>query len=117
SYSILHDTDKPEIYKKDGSLMTNPAWTNNTNILSEHLKKSTHVAARLLASVPNFEEAYFGELTYKEKPYSALKTIEADSLKENTIKNLFDALINYDAELPRNCIEWRELQDLEALFK
>lgn len=116
SYSILHDSDVPQVTKKDGSLMANPAWGNNINILEEHLQKPETISSRLLASIPNFEEAYFGELPYKEKPYNALKLISEDISKETTIKQLFDALIDYDSLAPINCIEWKNIKELEILF-
>lgn len=110
SYAILHDSDTPRT--KDGS-MVNPAWTNNTNILNAVNSKPEGIKTRLLASLPNFETAYFGTELTKEKPYSALTTISTTADKFDLIEKLFKALINYESELPANCSEWNSIESLE----
>jgi putative ATP-dependent endonuclease of OLD family len=94
--------------------MANPAWGNNSNILNEINAKPLVTAARLLASLPNFEEAYFGEIALKEKPYNALKTLEDDENKFNTVETLLKALIDFASPFPVNCAEWTTIEDLEA---
>ncbi len=108
-YAILHDADSQKT-KKDKN---NPAWTTNINILNETKNKPDGVKIRLLASLPNFENAYFGEEISKEKPYHALKTISSNEEKFKTIEKLFDSLIDFTKEVPQNCIEWNKIEDLE----
>lgn len=110
SYAILHDSDTPRT--KDDS-MVNPAWTMNTKILTAFNGKSEGISTRLIASLPNFESAYFGTELTKEKPYSALSTISTTPEKFDLIEMLFKALINYEGELPINCSEWTSIEDLE----
>lgn len=112
NYSILHDSDKP--YLENGN--KNPAWSINKKILDEINKsKQSQIRTRLLASLPNFEQAYFDDIIITEKPYNALITITSSTDKYNIIEKLFKALIDFDSEyqLPQNCIEWSSMEDLE----
>lgn len=59
--------------------MANPAWGNNPNILEAINSKPLGTSTRLLASLPNFEEAYFGEIADEEKPYNSLKKLEENA--------------------------------------
>lgn len=111
SYAILHDSDTPRT--KDDK-MVNPAWTMNTNILNAVNSKSAGITTRLIASLPNFEHAYFGTELTKEKPYSALSTISTTPEKFALIEKLFKALINYENPVPPNCTEWEAIDGLEA---
>lgn len=108
-YAILHDADSQKT-KKDKN---NPAWTTNINILNETKNKPDGVKIRLLASLPNFENAYFGKEISTEKPYNALKTISSNEDKFKIIEKLFDSLIDFTKEVPQNCIEWNEIEDLK----
>jgi len=108
-YSILHDSDK--LKTEEGK--KNPAWSVNSNILVAINDKPKEIKTRLLASLPNFEEAYFGESAKDEKPYNALKTLEKDSDKFNTVESLLKALIDYSLPPPKNCIEWSTIENLE----
>jgi putative ATP-dependent endonuclease of OLD family len=108
SYSVLHDSDKPLTAAGKG----NPAWGNNPNILDAVNSKPVGAKTRLLASLPNFEEAYFGEEIKSEKPYNALKTISSNSNKFDTIEKLLLALIDHSAAIPENCVEWTNIEDL-----
>jgi putative ATP-dependent endonuclease of OLD family len=110
SYSVLHDSDTPRT--KDGS-KANPAWGNNPNILAAIAAKPNGTQTRLLASLPNFEMAYFGEEIQTEKPYNALKTISEQPAKFELVEKLLNALINLDSEVPENCIEWTSIEDLK----
>ena len=112
SYSVLHDSDSPIITTKAGKEMASPAWGNNPNILEAINSKPDGTQTRLLASLPNFEEAYFGELVGTEKPYNALKTIAEDQTKFDTVEKLFKALINHEMPIPENCAEWVSIDDL-----
>lgn len=113
-YSILHDSDRP--WNSD-STKRNPAWGNNPNILAESQKKSSNVNVRLLASLPNFEEAYFREEIKSDKPYNALETIKSDQNKRATVEALLIALIDHNAPCPANCTEWESLESLEKILE
>jgi putative ATP-dependent endonuclease of OLD family len=113
SYAILHDSDTPRT--KDDK-MVNPAWTMNTNILNAVNSKSAGITTRLIASLPNFEHAYFGTELTKEKPYSALATISTAQDKFDLIEKLFKALINYTDPLPPKCSEWESIDGLEGIL-
>lgn len=109
SYSVLHDSDTP--LTQNGA-MANPAWGNNPNILSAIAAKPAGTQTRLLASLPNFEQAYFGEVILTEKPYNALRTITEQPAKFAIVETLLQALINHDTVIPNNCAEWSSIEDL-----
>jgi putative ATP-dependent endonuclease of OLD family len=109
SYSVLHDSDTPVTAS---GTMANPAWGNNSNILAAIEAKPAGTQTRLLASLPNFEKAYFGEEIATEKPYNALRTIMVNQAKYETVEVLLQALINHSAAVPDNCTEWRSIDDL-----
>lgn len=113
-YSVLHDCDLPRITTKKGKEMANPAWGNNPNILEAINSKPAGTSTRLLASLPNFEEAYFGEIADEEKPYNALKKIEENPVFFNTVETLLKALINFESETPDNCTGWSSIEELES---
>jgi putative ATP-dependent endonuclease of OLD family len=110
SYSVLHDSDKP--LTKAGT--HNPSWGNNPNILNAINSKPSCIQTRLLASLPNFEEAFFGEQIVSEKPYNALNTISTDASKFEIVESLLQALINHSAPIPSNCAQWDSIDDLQA---
>lgn len=111
SYTVLHDSDKQRT--QDGK-KANPAWGNNNNILAAVSAHPVRSKARILASVPNFEEAYFGLTVSQEKPYKALKSL-MDKANFEKIKGLLDALLDNQKALPINCIEWTKIEDLADL--
>ena len=110
-YAILHDSDRPRT--KNGS-RANPAWKANQNILEEVYRSSEPGKVRLLASIPNFEEAYLDEASTINKPYSALKELMENSKSFAKIKSLLDSLINHSLTTPVNCKEWGKISDLES---
>jgi putative ATP-dependent endonuclease of the OLD family len=112
-YAVLHDCDTPQITTKKGKVMANPAWGNNPNILAAINSKPIGKSTRLLASVPNFEYAYFGEVADEEKPYNALRTLEEDPVKFAVVEALLNALIDFTSPPPVNCTEWNSLDQLE----
>jgi putative ATP-dependent endonuclease of OLD family len=72
-YSVLHDSDRETVTsKRTGKKRANPAWTENGKLLSVTEPGRTAGTIRLVASVPNLEEAFFGEAADGEKPYAAL---------------------------------------------
>lgn len=111
-YSILHDSDTPTI--KSGA--TNPAWTNNSRILEALTIRPKGLNVRLLASIPNFEGAYFDKELTIEKPYNALSIISTDSEKFATVEALFDSLVDHSGKVPANCVEWSNIEELKMYF-
>nr|WP_288813237.1 hypothetical protein [uncultured Sphingobacterium sp.] len=93
--------------------MANPAWGNNPNILEAINSKPDGTSTRLLASLPNFEEAYFGDVADEEKPYNALKKLEENEGFFDTVETLLKALINFESAPPINCTEWNSIEELE----
>jgi len=112
-YAVLHDCDTPRITTKKGKEMANPAWGNNPTILGAMNSKPIGKSTRLLASLPNFESAYFGEVAEEEKPYNALRTLESDPEKFNIVEMLLKSLIDFASPPPINCAEWTTIEELE----
>ena len=107
-YAVLHDSDTP--LRSDGG--ANSAWTTNQLILDAVNDKPEEIEVRLLASLPNFEGAYFGTAPASEKPYAALKAVMDSEENFNKIKSLLDALIDFSKPVPENCVEWTDLNSL-----
>lgn len=112
-YAVLHDCDMPMITTKKGKKMANPAWGNNPNILEAMNAKPVGKSTRLLASLPNFESAYFGEVAEEEKPYNALRTLEDNPEKFNIVERLLNSLLDFASPTPINCTEWNSIEELE----
>lgn len=108
NYAVLHDSDTPTV--SDGRV--NPAWTTNQLILDAVNEKPETVRVRLLASLPNFEVAYFGAAATSEKPYAALKALMDSEDNFNKIRSLLDALLDFSKPVPEKCIEWDDLETL-----
>ncbi|MFD9626650.1 ATP-dependent nuclease [Peribacillus muralis] len=113
-YSVLHDSDRPltNKIKKDGEPKKNKAWSSNEKIIEAIRMHKAPDKVRLLASVPNFEEAYFNEEAKREKPYNALLTLSEDSVAFERIKQLLKALVDHTAPIPDGCIEWETTSEL-----
>ncbi|WP_214846365.1 ATP-dependent endonuclease [Exiguobacterium sp. S90] len=113
-YSVLHDSDQPFTNKrnKHGARKRNAAWGTNDNILTAVASHPEPTHVRLLASVPNFEEAYFDEVIKSEKPYNAFLTLKENRTAFNRVQNVLMALINHSASVPEGCIEWSETDHL-----
>lgn len=112
-YAVLHDCDMPRITTKKGKEMANPAWGNNPNILEAMNAKPVGKSTRLLASLPNFESAYFGEVAEEEKPYNALRTLEDNPEKFDIVEGLLNSLLDFASPPPINCTEWTSIEELE----
>lgn len=110
-YAVLHDSDRP--FVRPGRL--NPAWNVNKSILSVVQSAPSHVRIRLVASVPNFEEAFLGSPRTREKPYEALMAIQTNDAVAAKLSELLDALIDFDKPLPERAVEWDDLARLEAV--
>lgn len=71
----------------------------------------------VVASVPNFEEAYFGESVEDEKPYAALQKLQAEEEAFKHVADLLDALVSQDAsKLPKNAVAYSKVEELRAFF-
>jgi putative ATP-dependent endonuclease of OLD family len=68
---------------------------------------------RVVASVPNFEEAYLNKECKEEKPYNALTRIKSDSGVKNTIEQLLDALVDFTKPLPQGAMQWDNIDNLK----
>ncbi|WP_218576329.1 TOPRIM nucleotidyl transferase/hydrolase domain-containing protein [Pseudomonas sp. SLFW] len=77
-YAVLHDSDRKTIITKKGAVRANSAWPANEQIL-EIVAAAPNHSATLVASVPNFEEAMFGEPADGEKPYGAWEKVRKDA--------------------------------------
>lgn len=121
TYSVLHDSDRPYTKKKkvNGEFKKNKSWSTNQKIIDAVNMHVFPSKVRLLASIPNFEEAYFGEEVKGEKPYNALMTIKEDEEAFQRIHDLLEALIDHEFPLPLGCLQWKEvvqLQDAVDIF-
>ncbi|MBB6127419.1 TOPRIM nucleotidyl transferase/hydrolase domain-containing protein, partial [Mucilaginibacter lappiensis] len=114
NYAVLHDSDTPLTKAGDKK---NPAWGNNPKILESVTSRPNGTKVRLLASLPNFEQAYFNAEVSKEKPYNAIITLAEDQDKFKIVQALLDALLDHDKEPPLNCIEWKNVDELEDKLK
>lgn len=113
SYSVLHDSDSQIVLNKEGRPRANPAWTINNSILEAVNNRPEGTKVRLLASITNFEHAYFGEEAKLEKPYNALKRITEGKQEFDNVDQLLTALTDHGAECPEYCVEWNSLGELE----
>ena len=122
-YYVLHDTDVPMVKSKrknkeqsvDGAIvydqftMTNPAWTNNGKILAQMTEKS-----RVVASVINFEDAYFDETVGSDKPENCLKHIKTDSNMYDKLKGLLEGILEFGGTpLPEGALAWSYISELD----
>ncbi|MGR5184352.1 ATP-dependent nuclease [Photobacterium damselae] len=121
-YYVLHDTDVQTCLSKrinkeksvdgavvyDSFVMANPAWTNNTKI-SDQMAEN----ARVVASVINFEDAYFSETVASDKPENCMKNLRTDEEKYQLIKQLLDGILQVEeVELPAGAILWSDISEL-----
>ncbi|PCC12860.1 ATP-dependent nuclease [Pseudoalteromonas sp. JB197] len=121
-FYALHDTDVPTVQSKrknkdlsvDGAIvydqftMTNPAWTNNEKILAQMTEQS-----RVVASVINFEDAYFDETIGSDKPENCINHIKEEPDMYNKVKDLLDGILEIDEnQLPEGALTWSDLSQL-----
>lgn len=113
-YAVLHDSDRPTVTtRRTKKVMVNPAWSVNRSILSAAQVALAAGRARLIASVPNFEEAFFDEEAEEEKPYIALEKLKKGGSALNRIESLLTALIDSSQPLPTGAIAWDNFGQLE----
>ena len=121
-YYVLHDTDVPTVESKrknkklsiDGAIvynqftMTNPAWTNNEKILCQMTEQS-----RVVASIINFEDAYFDETIGSDKPENCIKHIKEEPEMYSKIKGLLDGILEIgEYNLPEGAIPWSDIVEI-----
>lgn len=109
NYGVLHDADTKFTSKGSG----NPAWSINTNILTEINNSQDSSKTVLIACKTNFEVALMGVEVSKDKPYNTLEKIKTDICFRKKVKGLLDALLNSEVTPPENCIRWSTLKDIE----
>ncbi len=114
-YAILHDADRKELEdKKTKTKRANPAWAVNARILAETEAGRNAGRIRLVASIANFEEAFFGETPERDKPYSALAHLKAEETTFQAIARLLDSLLDPKAPVPKGALEWTSVGQLDA---
>ncbi|WP_217451247.1 ATP-dependent nuclease [Pectobacterium polaris] len=121
-FYVLHDTDVPTVESKrknkqlsiDGAVvydqftMANPAWTNNQKIRDQMTEQS-----RVVASVINFEDAYFDETIGSDKPENCIKHIKDEPEMYAKIKRLLDGILEVDEiKLPEGALAWSDISQL-----
>ena len=113
-YAILHDSDRPKTMRKDGVQIANPAWTLNEKIREVVSEEVAAGKVVLLASVPNFEEAYFGEVVESDKPFAAWNKVKNDAVAYQTTLKLLKVLAGLSTEIPVGATAWSSMDQLEA---
>lgn len=125
-YYVLHDTDTPRTMSKrlDRQLSTggrrvyevieidNPAWTNNDKILQQMSEN-----VRVVASLVNFEDVFFGEAINSNKPENCLNHLKASEDAYGLVKQLLDGLLDANVELPEGVVAWGALDELHNLVQ
>jgi len=109
-YAVLHDSDREKTTKGHA----NPAWSVNPKIMEVTADARAAGRVRVLASVPNFEGAFFGEEVTAEKPYSALARLKSNESAFLKIAELLDCLINSEKPVPIGAKMWTSLDELKA---
>lgn len=109
-YAVLHDADTPKTAKGNG----NPAWTANSRILDATADGRAAGNVRLVASLPDFERAFFGEEAGEEKPYEALRRVREDEAALGVLSSLLEALIDFEKPVPSGAVQWSDLGSLEV---
>ncbi len=109
NYGVLHDADTEKI--ENGN--ANPAWSINSNILTEIGKSLDGSQTHLIACKQNFEDALLKQKISKDKPYHALNQMKSDEIFKENVKRLFDALLDASKEPPTNCIRWSKIEELK----
>lgn len=107
TYGVLHDADSPK--RVDGH--KNGMWTENINLAEECGKGR---AARLVASISNFEQAMFGQDVHADKPAEALHRLDDTGLKK--VNTLVRCLVGMEdlSNLPEGFVAWSDESTLLA---
>jgi putative ATP-dependent endonuclease of OLD family len=110
-YAVLHDSDRP-LLESGGK---NPAWSGNESILAGMNAAPLLGNVRLLASVPNFEEAFLQTLGKQEKPYQAVFQMQSNEVSYSVVRSLLLSLVNNAYTPPDGATEWKSIQELAAI--
>lgn len=114
-YGILHDADREKVQgKKSKKERANSAWSENEKLLSATEEGRRAGRVRLVASIPNFEEAFLGESVGGNKPYSALARLKSDEEAFRKIASVLDCLIDPQKVVPSGALAWASLGELKA---
>jgi putative ATP-dependent endonuclease of OLD family len=97
--------------------ITNPAWTMNGKIRKVVEKQIAQQTVYLVASVPNFEQAYMGETLTKDKPFEAWKRLKSDTAFYQKISGLLKALCRTGNDLPPGAMAWKDESELQQTLK
>lgn len=108
-YSVLHDSDFPRT--KDGK-KRNSAWAQNNNIIGVVNEAVTPSKVRVIASLPNFEGAYFGQAIKSGKPYNALIQLKKNEELFSVVESLLSSLLDFTKDVPAGGICWNEKDQL-----
>lgn len=126
-YYVLHDTDrqtaKSKVKDRAASIgglvvyreitIANPAWTNNQKIADRMSDYS-----RVIASIVNFEEAYFSEVVESDKPENCVNHLKSSAEAYNLIKQLLDSVLELEQiELPSGAMSWSTVEELDQAVK
>lgn len=106
-YSVLHDADSPEITTKSGQKRKSSAWVANAKI-KEAAMLASNGEAMVIASLPNFELAMFGEAADGEKPYGAWEKVRNESVCRDKVTQLLSVLAGLGGELPLGTLQWQD---------
>lgn len=68
----------------------------------------------MLASIPDFEEAFFGESVSGDKPCSALARLKGEEEIFLRIATLLDCLVDPSKQVPKGAAEWNSIDALDA---
>lgn len=122
-YFVLHDTDRQRTKSKNKDRaasingmtvyrvtdIRNPAWTNNEKILRQMSDNS-----RVVASVVNFEEAYFAEVVDSDKPENCINHLKSEPNAYNITKQLLDAVLELQgSQLPYGAVAWTSMEEID----
>ncbi len=113
-YAVLHDSDTPTTTRK-GKTINNPAWAHNEKILIAVQDRPRTSSVRLLASLVNFERAYFGQAVNGEKPYQAIQNLRNNPSGFKKVEQLLEALLDHSKKPPQGAVEWTSISQLEEL--
>ena len=111
-FGILHDSDLPTT-KRSGQDIVSPAWTMNIEIFNVVKDQIDKRKVRLLASLPNFELAYFGKEVKNEKPVTAWEILKKNPDVRKKISDLLMALLDLNATPPDGAVVWTNLDQLK----
>jgi len=111
-YAVLHDSDRKKA-TRGGVEIDNPAWTLNSRILAAAAHADERV--RVVASVPDFEVAYFGREVSVEKPYTALARLRDHGDEYDRILTLLNFLSERSDDLPKNAVLVKAQSDLDSV--